>query len=279
GSLKFNFAKNFCYMIGLHVLGPSGPLAVQPGGSVMLPCYVQTPIPVEELEVEWRTTDSETIVHLFQDGESQPESQDQAYHDRANFFTEDITHGNFSLLLTDVTSKDIGVYKCVVYRSQESNETLIEIKMSEYLSVSGGHVVSAYVGDDTTLNCSVHSHIPPEELQQVSWKKMDQNIIVLLFVKGEIQPESTHDRYRDRVELFNPEEIHKGNLSMKLTNVQTGDKGLYICEVLNGALSANTTVEILHVFNCVWRTGCVSICGGGHHSELLCTLPHPPRGA
>uniref|UniRef100_A0AAY5EQ06 Ig-like domain-containing protein n=1 Tax=Electrophorus electricus TaxID=8005 RepID=A0AAY5EQ06_ELEEL len=115
---------------GFHVLGLSGPLAVQPGGSVMPPCFVQTPIPVEELEVEWRRTDSETVVHLFQDGESQPESQDQAYNYRAHFFTEEISHGNFSFLLKYVTTKDTGVYKCIVYRNQESNETLIEIMMS-----------------------------------------------------------------------------------------------------------------------------------------------------
>ncbi|KAK1784525.1 hypothetical protein P4O66_022630, partial [Electrophorus voltai] len=231
---------------GLHVLGPSGPLAIQPGGSVMLPCYVQTPIPVEELEVEWRRTDSETVVHLFQDGESQPESQDQAYRDRAHFFIEDIARGNFSLLLTDVTTKDTGLYKCVVYRNQESNEILIEIKMSEYLTVSGGHVVSVYAGEDTTMNCSVHSHIPPEELEEVSWKKRktDEDMVVLQFVNGQTVPESIHEAYRDRVELFSREEIHKGNFSLRLKNVQIEDKGFYICEVFHEDLSANTRVEV-----------------------------------
>ncbi|XP_035389204.1 uncharacterized protein LOC113569021 [Electrophorus electricus] len=138
--MKMSLVICFALSVGilsneLHVLGPSGPLAIQPGGSVMLLCYVQTPIPVEELEVEWRRTDSETVVHLFQDGKSQPESQDQAYRDRANFFTEEISHGNFSLLLKDVTTKDTGVYKCVVYKNQEYNETLIEVKISGYSAI------------------------------------------------------------------------------------------------------------------------------------------------
>ncbi|XP_035389203.1 uncharacterized protein LOC113567751 [Electrophorus electricus] len=275
GTILYFFLSNAVHVCkGFSVLGPSGPVAVQLGGSVMLPCYVQNPIPVEELEVEWRRTDPETLVHLFQDGASRSESQDQAYHDRAHFFTEDIAHGNFSLLLTDVTIMDTGVYKCVVYRNQESNETLIEVKMSEYLTVSGGQAVSPYVGGDTTLNCSVHSHIPPEELEQVSWKKMDQDIVVLLFVEGEIQPESTNERYIDRVELFSSEEIHRGNFSLRLKNIQTEDKGLYICEVLHEAFSANTSVEVLQLgFSAIHKLElflCAFVCLCGISLLLIC---------
>ncbi|KAG7325345.1 hypothetical protein KOW79_011661 [Hemibagrus wyckioides] len=113
---------------GFRVLGPPGPLIVQLGDSVMLPCFVETPLSLEDLEVEWKRIDSETLVHLWQDGESQPESQNQLYHERANFFPEEIAQGNFSLLLTDVTSKDAGGYKCTVYTKLDSGETLIEIK-------------------------------------------------------------------------------------------------------------------------------------------------------
>ncbi|MCJ8738083.1 hypothetical protein PDJAM_G00031630, partial [Pangasius djambal] len=67
----------------------------------MLPCFVEPPLPMEELEVEWKKTDSETLVHLWQEGASRPESQNQRYHERAHFFTEEIVHGNFSLFLTN----------------------------------------------------------------------------------------------------------------------------------------------------------------------------------
>ncbi|KAL0161780.1 hypothetical protein M9458_045505, partial [Cirrhinus mrigala] len=68
--------------------------------SVVLPCSVDTPLPLEDLEVQWKR-DPETVVHLFQDGESRPEAQHQDYYDRAHFFTEEIQHGNFSLLLNN----------------------------------------------------------------------------------------------------------------------------------------------------------------------------------
>ncbi|KAL0161774.1 hypothetical protein M9458_045499, partial [Cirrhinus mrigala] len=79
---------------------PSDPLVVSLGGSVVLPCSVDTPLPMEDLEVQWKT-DSETLVHLFQHGESKAESQHQDYYDRAHLFTEEIQHGNFSLLLNN----------------------------------------------------------------------------------------------------------------------------------------------------------------------------------
>ncbi|KAK3529373.1 hypothetical protein QTP70_029466 [Hemibagrus guttatus] len=210
----------------------------------MLPCFVETPLPLEELEVDWKRIDSETLVHLWQNGESRPESQDQLYHERANFFPEEIAHGNYSLLLTDVTSKDAGVYKCTVYTKLDSGETLIEIKEIERLIVSGSHVISAYAGEDITLNCSVDSHLPPENIEEVSWKKMDEDILVLLYQEGQILPESTGERYVDRVEFFSTEERNKGNFSLRLKNVRTEDKGLYMCLVFSGALSANTTVEV-----------------------------------
>ncbi|KAL7869895.1 hypothetical protein AOLI_G00138830 [Acnodon oligacanthus] len=231
---------------GLHVLGPSGPLTVKLGGSVMLPCYTEAPLPLEELEVEWKRTDSETLVHLFQDRGSRPEAQDQAYSGRASFFTGEVERGNFSLLLTNLTAKDAGIYYCSVYRQQETGQTSVEIKKIEYLTVTGGHVISAYASEDITLNCSADSSVPPEELE-VSWKKVDQQIPVLLFLNGEIQTESTHKRFRDRVEFFSREERQKGNFSLRLKDLQIEDKGQYMCEVFSGEFADNTIVEVQHL--------------------------------
>ncbi|XP_053367552.1 butyrophilin-like protein 2 [Clarias gariepinus] len=245
---------------GLHILGPSGPLTVQLGGSVMLPCFVETPLPIKELEVEWKRNDSGSLVHLWQEGESRPESQDHHYHKRANFFTEEIKHGNFSLLLTNVTQDDTGVYKCVVYTNQESDETLIVIKEIEHLIVSGAHVISAKAGEDITLNCSVDSHIIPKNIEEISWRKMDEDILVLLYQEGKVLTDSSHNRYRDRVEFFSTEERNKGNFSMKLKEVRTEDKGLYLCLAFSGTLSDNTSVEVQQLGFSSMHYGIVVLC-------------------
>ncbi len=114
---------------GLTVRGPSSPLAAPLGSSVVLPCSVDKALPMEDLEVEWKRADSETFVHLYQDGESRPEAQQQDYQDRAHFFTEEIKRGNFSLRLDDLRAEDEGQYTCTVHSQQDSGETVVQIKV------------------------------------------------------------------------------------------------------------------------------------------------------
>ncbi|RXN38181.1 butyrophilin 2 [Labeo rohita] len=231
---------------GFLVKGPSGPLVAPLGSSVILPCCVDEPLLMEGLEVQWKRTDSDTLVHLYQDGESRPESQHQDYHDRAHFFTDQIQHGNFSLRLDNLRAEDEGKYTCKVYSQQDSGERVVEIRNAERLVVSGSDKsISASVGEDVTLNCSVDSHITPEHIEEVSWKKTDEDgdILVLLYQNNETLSDSAHVRYRNRVEFFTAE-IFKGNFSLRLKSVRTDDKGVYMCQVFAGGLSANATIVL-----------------------------------
>ncbi|KAI1885389.1 hypothetical protein AGOR_G00219630 [Albula goreensis] len=214
---------------GFTVHGSAVPLSVQLGASVTLPCSVDTPLPLSELEVEWMRAESGTLVHLFQEGQSRPEFQNPSYSSRAEFFTEEIPKGNFSLLLINVTTEDMGVYRCAVHTDLESSETNLEIHI-EWLVVTGAsEPVLAFDGEDVILNCSVDTHAPVEELE-VEWVKMDQEGLVLLFQEGQNQPEFQHERFRGRAEFFT-EEIQKGNFSLKLRGVRTEDRGEYMCKV------------------------------------------------
>uniref|UniRef100_A0A671T5H7 Ig-like domain-containing protein n=1 Tax=Sinocyclocheilus anshuiensis TaxID=1608454 RepID=A0A671T5H7_9TELE len=233
---------------GLTVRTPSGPAVVRLGSSGVLPCYVNNRLLEQIRKVEWRRTDSETLVHLYQDGESRAESQQQDYHDRAHFFTDQIQHGNFSLRLDNLRAEDEGRYTCKVYR-QEDSVSLAKLNLELRLLVSGSsRSISASVGEDITLNCSVDSHITPEHIEEVSWRKTDkdEDILVLLYQNNQTLSDSSDERYRDRVEFFTAE-ISKGNFSLRLKSIRTedkGDKGVYTCQVFAGGLSAYATAVL-----------------------------------
>lgn len=232
---------------GLLVQGPAQPLVAELGGSIILPCSVETPLPLDGLEIQWKRTDEEAFVHLFQDGRDRPEAQHQSYRDRAHFASEQIVKGNFSILLENITVADTGIYRCVVSSYQNVGEISVIIQHVERVVVTAEDpTVFAHVGEDVVLNCMVDSHIPPQGIDEVSWKKVDKKpdiIPVLLFQNGTVFSDSSHKRYRDRAEFFK-QEILKGNFSMRLKNVQTADKGEYMCEVHTDNSVSSATVEI-----------------------------------
>uniref|UniRef100_A0A8C1HRC8 Ig-like domain-containing protein n=1 Tax=Cyprinus carpio carpio TaxID=630221 RepID=A0A8C1HRC8_CYPCA len=252
---------------GLIVHGPSGPLVAPLGSSVVLLCYVNELLVMEDLEVEWTRTDSETLVHLYQDGESRPESQQQEYRDRAHFFTDQIQHGNFSLRLDNLRAEDEGRYTCRVHSQQDSGETVVQIKYVERLLVSGSDEFMS-VGEDVTLSCSVDSHITPEHIEEVSWRKTDGDILVLLFQNNKTLPDSSDEQYRDRAELFTAE-IPKGNFSLRLKSVRIEDKGVYMCLVFAGGLSANATVVLERLGFSVSHIMVLILCISASGSALL----------
>uniref|UniRef100_A0A673INF3 Ig-like domain-containing protein n=1 Tax=Sinocyclocheilus rhinocerous TaxID=307959 RepID=A0A673INF3_9TELE len=101
------------------VKGSSGHPTAVLGGSMGLLCRVDKSLLQKSLKVEWRRADSETLVHLYQDGESRPKKQHKDYHHRAHFLKKKIKDGNFSLRLEKLRAEDAGKYTCKVYSDQD----------------------------------------------------------------------------------------------------------------------------------------------------------------
>lgn len=139
-------------IIGLILEGPSAPLVAQLGGVLQLPCSVDTPIPLQDLNVEWRRTDSKEVVHLFQGEESRPELQSSTYRGRAFFTQSEMAKGNYSLVLRNITTDDAGSFTCRVYTKEQNGE--IEV----YIETIGEQYVS-FKFDVNTWIYSLFYHI------------------------------------------------------------------------------------------------------------------------
>ncbi|XP_026113355.1 uncharacterized protein LOC113091896 [Carassius auratus] len=105
------------------------------GASVVLPCYDDKPSILENLTVEWRKEDLKNLVHVYQDGESRAEEQDEDYQRRAHLFTEHIKDGNFSLCLDDLRAADEGEYTCTVYSGSWWNPRQSSTKINVVLKL------------------------------------------------------------------------------------------------------------------------------------------------
>ncbi|XP_048827209.1 uncharacterized protein LOC125704992 isoform X3 [Brienomyrus brachyistius] len=121
----------------LVVTGADEPVYAHAGEDVTLSCSVDTHVNVTELQVKWIKTDDDgdILVLLYADGENRPESQDGRYSGRAEFFTEEIPKGNFSMKLRKVRMEDKGEFRCEVHSDTDSANTTARIAALGYSSL------------------------------------------------------------------------------------------------------------------------------------------------
>ncbi|KAK9978505.1 hypothetical protein ABG768_020254 [Culter alburnus] len=228
-----------CMRLKVHLLSSANQYTYVPlGSSVVLRCYSVKPLQVEDLKVKWRRTDTKALVHLYQDGESQPEKQHEDYHDRAHFFTDQIQHGNFSLRLDDLRAEDKGEYTCKVYSQENcvfSTQITLEVKVSSAPLVFP-------LGSSVVLPCYCDKHLPSKDLK-LEWRK--DATLVHLYQDRESRPEEQHKDYHDRAHFFT-DQIQHGNFSLHLDNLRAEDEGKYTCKVYSkrrSVFSTNANLE------------------------------------
>ncbi|XP_076581124.1 butyrophilin subfamily 3 member A2-like [Chaetodon auriga] len=92
------------------VIGSHEPVKVVVGDDAILPCHLEPPFDVHNLTVEWRC--SETLVHIYRHEGDGADLQGENYKGRTSLFLEEMTRGNISLKLTNVSERDAGKYTC-----------------------------------------------------------------------------------------------------------------------------------------------------------------------
>lgn len=103
--------------------------------SCVLPCCIH---PGNDRTLHWSKTEEDLNVHSYYDGRSQFWDQHPDYIGRTSLFENDISAGNASLQLSDVTPKDQGRYLCfsgcdrnsltlkVIARAMRANVSLVD---------------------------------------------------------------------------------------------------------------------------------------------------------
>ncbi|XP_025048866.1 myelin-oligodendrocyte glycoprotein-like [Alligator sinensis] len=124
------------------------------GDTAILPCANQTSekLDMKKYSIYWQIESS--VVHFFHNGAESLNNQLKRYQNRTRLFLDQLEHGNFSLILSQVQHGDEAVYTCI-YRNGETRaigKHAVRLNVSDIQPKEGN---SLYLGQPSHHpNCS-----------------------------------------------------------------------------------------------------------------------------
>ncbi|KAG9269369.1 hypothetical protein AMEX_G16399 [Astyanax mexicanus] len=187
-----------------------------PEESVLLSCSCTDP-QTRPVSIKWEHVDS---------GVMEVSNRTGRYAGRIHMFNEKHP-ANLSLLLSNLTEQDEGLYRCTI-----NNETSISMKLNVKgctLSNSQENLIVGYTRGSVLLPCSCTD--PQTRPVSIKWEHVDSGVKEVSERTG---------CYAGRIHMFN--EKHPANLSLLLSNLIEQDEGLYRCTINN---EKSVTIRII----------------------------------
>uniref|UniRef100_A0A8C1BE79 Ig-like domain-containing protein n=1 Tax=Cyprinus carpio carpio TaxID=630221 RepID=A0A8C1BE79_CYPCA len=173
----------------------------------------------------------------------------------------DISSGNLSLLISNLTEEDEGLYSCWSNENQHKNFSLTVKGCT--LSETEREPETKYTGDSVLLSCSCED--PNSKPEDFRWTHVESS-------GTEVSSETP--RYKDRVHTFH--KTTPSNLSLLISNLTEDDQGTYRCTV-NHKTSADTRL-IVKGCSLSGNEGSVEISRySGESVFLSCSVKCSPR--
>ncbi|XP_039602459.1 ICOS ligand-like [Polypterus senegalus] len=96
------------------------------GETMQIPCSLNTEesLKTEDISIEWQKANG-PIVHAFYKGEDNLSNQDSQFKGRTQLFRSELSRGNFSLGLSNVSVSDEGEFECKYSRAEEKSSRLL----------------------------------------------------------------------------------------------------------------------------------------------------------
>ncbi|XP_060714893.1 CD276 antigen homolog [Tachysurus vachellii] len=101
------------------------------------------------------------------------------------------------------------------------------------------HMVHAVAGQTVILPCYTQA------ISSAYWRYNDSRTVCDI-VKGKVYFDEQHSVYKDKVDYF-PEELRKGNFSIKLLDVNSAHQGIYTCNFPNTLIPEITYLIVKEV--------------------------------
>ncbi|XP_051237285.1 CD276 antigen-like isoform X3 [Dicentrarchus labrax] len=202
------------------------PITALAGDDVILPCHLEPPISVSDETVVWTRPDLDPkYIHVHQDGRFMFENQNPSYNFRTRVFVDELMTGNVSMKIFKVKVSDTGRYQCALPSLQK--EASIQLIVGESDVIGSDKPVTVTVGDNAILPCHLE---PPFNVRTLTVEWTHDGEYVHVSRHGKDYLTDQDENFRNRTSVFY-EEMIRGNISLKLTNVTELDAGSYTCNV------------------------------------------------
>ncbi|XP_074793231.1 butyrophilin subfamily 1 member A1-like isoform X19 [Natator depressus] len=173
-----------------------------------------------------------------------------------------------TLRVADIASDTIS---CTIRNPLLKRHRKKVIAISGFFDVEAEHdVVTAGIGENAILPCRlITKHLPPS--MELQWRKVgpgkDKTIYFYLYdqssplvnsyphddkcAMGYLSPNGVNSRewrrkeYGKKAEVFKGKEFGKGNISLKLNNIQVEDEGKYVCSATANSFHRKIIIDIL----------------------------------
>uniref|UniRef100_A0A671TQ41 Myelin-oligodendrocyte glycoprotein-like n=1 Tax=Sparus aurata TaxID=8175 RepID=A0A671TQ41_SPAAU len=209
-----------------QLIGSHQPIVALVGDDVLLPCHLEPAVSAAYETVVWSKAGLEPkYVHYHHDGRLLFEKQDPSYSLRTRLFMDELPHGNVSMQIFKVKLSDAGTYKCSLPAMKKEAE--VELIAGKYHVIGSYQPVKVLVSDDIILPCHLE---PPLDVTTLSVEWRRGPALVHVYRNRRDDPVSQDQNFKGRTSLFQ-DEMTRGNISLKLTDVTEQDAGNYTCSV------------------------------------------------
>ncbi|XP_043827492.1 erythroid membrane-associated protein-like isoform X2 [Dromiciops gliroides] len=115
------------------VLGPQQPITALVGGEAIFHCHLYPQKDARDMEVMWFHEKHSGLIHHYRDEQDQMQNQLPEYQGRTEFLRENISSGNVTLKLSNISLSDEGKYLCKFSNSIYSHEAEFQVYVSDAL--------------------------------------------------------------------------------------------------------------------------------------------------
>ncbi|KAM8748319.1 butyrophilin subfamily 1 member A1-like [Acanthopagrus schlegelii] len=224
-----------------QLIGSHQPIVALVGDDVLLPCHLEPAVSATHETVVWSKAGLEPkYVHYHQDGRLLFEKENPSYSLRTRLFMDELPRGNVSMKIFKVKLSDAGTYKCSLPAMKKEAEVELIVGQSDV--IGSDQPVKVLVSDDIILPCHLE---PPLDVTTLSVEWRRGPVLVHVYRNRGDDPVSQDQNFKGRTSLF-PDEMTRGNISLKLTDVTEQDAGNYTCSVPKLQRSSVTLVVGFH---------------------------------